>query len=236
MQSKVRQTESRYSITCFWQNIIAVLGISTLLLASLKSYANPPIANPLLQLDAQEIAAAYGGKRVYKVTRNNKEIGTHALSFINDGDDLTVKVDSSITVRILRIPVYRLSYVATELWRDNVLVSTSATTTENGESTTVSWDNTNGRNEVRFASNHWHPGVLTGSSVFNTLTGNTSSIKVSTVGVEQIEIGPGDVITATHYKYNDDIQANVWYDTDGLWLKMSFDGEDGSAIQYLRTD
>ncbi len=197
---------------------------------------NASISNPLLGLTASEIAAAYGEKQEYSITRNGKNIGTHYLSFRQEDDSLFVNVDSSITVRILKIPVYRLSYTSQEVWRENKLISAVATTTENGKSSTVKLGDSVGgivAPDTHYASNHWHPGVLTGDAVFNTLTGESSSITVTDLGVEQVPVF-GSNIQANHYQYEDDIHANVWYDTDGLWLKMKFAGEDGSIIQYLR--
>ena len=218
---------------CLW-------GTKTLLLIALLlpriSAAENPITNPLLGLTAAQIASAYDKPQEYIITRNGKRIGVHHLSFRTEDDTVVVSVDSSITVRILRIPVYRLSYVSEEVWRDNTLISVVATTTENGDSNTVEFDITTGgpsAADTHYASNHWHPGVLTGDTVFNTLTGESSNITVTDLGVEEVSVS-GSKLNATHYRYDDDIQANVWYDTDGLWMKMKFSGEDGSLIQYLR--
>lgn len=203
-----------------------------------SALAEPTISNPLLNQSAQAIADAYGDQTKYRISRNGKTIGEHVLTFEQIGDELIVKVDSKITVRILKIPVYRLSYKAEERWVDGSLLTAAATTVENGESTTVSLDNSTAVDEkdhIAFASNHWHPGVLTGASVFNTLTGEESRITVTHLGTEELETASG-TITAEHYQYDDDIQANVWYDTDGLWLLMKFKGQDGSVIQYTRQD
>lgn len=212
-----------------------LLAALSLLLPALSN-ADDTISNPLLGLAAPQIAAAYGKKQEYSITRNGKRIGAHHLSFRQEGDTLFVNVDSSLTVRILRIPVYRLSYVSEEIWHNNTLISAVATTTENGDNNTVSFDASTGSADTvntHYASNHWHPGVLTGDTVFNTLTGENSKITVTNLGAEQVELD-GLTMQATHYQYEDDIHANVWYDTEGLWLRMKFAGDDGSTIEYLR--
>ena len=206
--------------------------------ASNESDSPASIDNILLGLPAQQIAKAYGDQKTYTITRNGKRIGTHTISFKVNDNELTVAVESSLTVRVLRIAVYRLSYSATELWRDNQLVTATATTTENGKANTVSLDNENTNNGdivTHFASNHWHPGVLTGDTVFNTLTGETSQVSVIDLGLEQVETASGTE-SANHYQYEDDIKANVWYDESGLWLMMQFKADDGSVIRYLRDD
>lgn len=214
-----------------------LVSICALSLFTTNGYANSQsiIANPLLTRTAHQIASAYGTEKVFSISRNGKKIGTHTLRFHKDPDQLTVSVDSSITVTILRIPVYRLSYVAEEVWQNNTLISASATTIENGEGNTVSWTFRDD-SPIKFATNHWHPGVLTGNAVFNTLTGETDIVQVKPLEIEQIETLSGTVVSARRYQYENEASLNVWYDTNGLWLKMKFNGEDGSVIRYLRTD
>lgn len=214
--------------------LIACMGV--FLTSSGTGYASTTITNPLLSLTANEIAVAYGGSKVYTVTRNGKTIGEHALSFQQTNNTLTVIVDSNITVRFLGIPVYKLSYKAQELWQDNKLVSSVATTVENGEANTVELSDLDNKKAVRYATNHWHPGVLTGALTFNTLTGLATSSSIITIGTEPIKLTNGKQLNAVHYQYEDDNILNVWYDQEGLWLKMAFDGEDGSRIEYLRAD
>jgi hypothetical protein len=39
-------------------------------------------------------------------------------------------------------------------------------------------------------------------------------------------------VEATHYKYEGEIQNDVWYDAEGRWVRMKFLGDDGSAIEF----
>lgn len=219
-----------------WCAFLLIACIGIFLTPGGTGYASTPISNPLLNLTANEIAAAYGGGKVYTVTRNGKTIGKHALSFQQTNNTLTANVDSSITVRFLGIPVYKLSYKAQEIWQDNKLVSSAATTTENGEANTVELSDLGNKTDVRYATNHWHPGVLTGALTFNTLTGLASSSSITTIGIEKIKLTNGKQLDAVRYQYEDDNILNVWYDREGLWLKMAFDGDDGSRIEYLRAN
>jgi len=211
--------------------------ITLLTLCSTTLANNETINHPLSGATAVEIASAYGSEQRYTITRNGKNIGQHKLTFVIDGNNVTATVESSIKVRILAIPVYSLSYSAQENWKDNLLISATATTIENGERNTVSLDNNNTSTNVPYASNHWHPGVLSGQLVFNTLTGNNDQLTVLRVGSETLTIknkGSTDSILATRYRYTGDLNLDVWYDSDGLWVQMIFAGEDGSRIQYQR--
>ena len=196
------------------------------------------IDNPLLGLSATEIAKAYGSQQTYTITRNGKKIGTHTIEFQAKNDELTVTIDSSLSVRILRIPVYRLSYTSTEYWRNNQLVAVTATTTENGKANTVSLNNTDidqSDMPTPYASNHWNPGVLSGNRVFNTLTGDIDKVSVVALGLEQVKTG-SESVSANHYQYKEDIHVDVWYDETGLWFMMKFKADDDSVITYERND
>jgi len=175
----------------------------------------------------------YGPETRYVIRRNGKRIGKHTVKFEQIDNTLTVKVESDIKVTVLKIPVYTFRYTATELWRDSTLRSVVATTTENGESNTVTFDASNSEQRSTFASNHWHPGVLESKHVFNTLTGNISDITLTKIGHEQLQT-ESSIISASHYRYTGDIEADVWYDDEHLWAKLQFKGEDASLITYLR--
>lgn len=200
------------------------------------AHAETPIASPTTQATAAAIAAKYGNEVVYTVSRNGKKIGTHKMSFSQNGSELLVSVDSLIRVTVLRIPIYRLTYKSEERWLDNVLISANATTTEDGEANTVSYEKSNDENAAAspsFTSNHWHKGVLASHSLFNTLTGEVSQYTITDLGNDKVKL-KGTTLSATHYRYSEDIETDVWYDENGLWVQMQFIGERGGIIKYLR--
>ena len=207
---------------------------SSLLLQGIVN-AETPISSSTAQLSATEIAAKYGNEAIYTVTRDGKKIGNHTLSFSQSGNELVVSVDSSIKVTILKIPVYRLSYESEERWVDDELVTVVSKTIENGDVNSVSLDNTttSKQNALSFASNHWHSGVLASHSLFNTLNGEVSTFTITDLGPDEVKTKSG-ILLANRYRYSEDIEADVWYDQDGLWLQMEFIGERGSVIKYLR--
>lgn len=207
---------------CIW-----VLSVSSPL-------AQQAVENPLLGKDVTAIASVYGASSEYDIMRNGKRIGTHVLSFSVSDGELEVSVDSSIKVRILGFTVYSLTYRATEIWLGNRLQLATAETVENGSANTVNFKSEGADSESVFASNHWHPGVLAKSRVFNTLTGETENVVVSIVGRESIEIGDRQV-SGIRYRYAYEQPVDTWYGSDGRWLRLQFSAEDGSTINYVKT-
>lgn len=182
---------------------------------------------------ATQIAEKYGPETRYAIFRNGKRIGTHSVKFEKLEDSLSVTVESDIKVTILKIPVFRFNYKATELWKGNELKSVAAITREDGQSNTVTYEASESGKKMAYASNHWHAGVLSTQSVFNTITGNISQVSLARIGVDVLNIQSSKVPT-THYRYSGDIEADVWYDDEGLWAKLQFKGEDASVISYER--
>ena len=194
---------------------------------SYASNVSAPVASAI------QIADKYGSETRYTILRNGKRIGEHTVIFEQLEDSLTVSVESNIKVTVLKIPVFRFHYTATEVWHDNQLQSVTAVTTEGGQSVTISYDKSTTAKIVAYASNHWHPGVLKSQQVFNTITGNLSQISLTKQGNEELDTQSSRT-AASHYRYAGDIEADVWYDDRGLWVKLQFMGEDGSVITYIR--
>jgi len=193
---------------------------------------------------AVEISAPYAEVNRYTITRKGKRIGTHELRFNRSGDSLEVSIDSSISVSVLKIPVFRMDYTASERWDKSQLLSATATTVMNKKTgkVTLSSDGTanstitkDGKTQtvpaILFATNHWNPQVLGTTRVFNTIKGEASNVVIKKVGNSEVKIGD-QMVPATQYQYTGDIKANVWYDYNWRWIKLNFAGDDGSVVNY----
>jgi len=180
---------------------------------------------------ARDLADRYGPLTRYSITRKGKRIGTHEVRFTESGGNLSVAVESKIRVTVMKIPVFTFNYVGEELWVDDQLTKVTGTTTENKSVTEVAMQNDKESTKLvtaagveivdrlSFASNHWNFNVTDSQMIFNTITG-----KASVVHMQELE--------PNHFQINGEIQANVWYDDDKRWSRLSFLGSDGSQIDY----
>jgi len=193
---------------------------------------------------ASEIVARYAGSEInFEIYRNDKRVGQHQVRFKIDGNSLTVVIESSIRITILKIPVFTFRYRATEIWQEDQLVSASASTVENKKRSTVSLQNEgkhsrlstlNGPEKVELlnqASNHWNANVLRESRFFNTLTGEAMDVVIESLGEQSIRTSSGQIM-AQHYRYLGEALPDVWYDSDGRWVGLAFEADDGSKIRY----
>lgn len=222
-------------------NILNVLLLLFVCIAGLP--LTTALASDASPVDPLNPEAAYGSQVSYAIFRNNKRIGDHTVSFVKENEELRVSVASNLVVTILKIPVYRFNYEATELWRNGVLQEVISTVKEKGKTRSVSLKRQGNKTlltepsgdttltSLDFASNHWHPGVLETPAIFNTLTGKANNISITNKGVETVPLGE-DTITATHFHYSGELQTDVWYDDRQRWVKLRFQGSDGSTIEY----
>lgn len=193
--------------------------------------------------DVQAPETAYGQAVNYGIFRNDKPVGQHTVEFRHGETGLQVLVESRIVVSILKVPVFKFNYNAEEVWQAGKLMSVATTVVEKGktksatltpdgaEQTLVDTDGNRTRASLGFTSNHWHPGVLQNTTLFNTLTGRANRYTLTEVGQETLEVANSQ-IDATRYRYSGELNSDVWYDNQGRWVRLQFSADDGSVIEY----
>jgi len=62
--------------------------------------------------------------------------------------------------------------------------------------------------------------------------GSTLSVDVAYRGEETVG-GVEGPVTARHYLLTGELTREVWYDPDGVLVKVRFSGQDGADIEYV---
>ena len=186
----------------------------------------------------------YGVNLLFDVYRNGVSVGSHAVSFDELPTGYRVESDFSISVKFWTLEVYRFRYRSEELWRQNKLNRIVASVDDNGdrfrfeairEGDSMHIDLPEERATVPapiYPTTHWNSAVLIENRVLNTLTGRLNAVEIIRIADEQVTTEMGDV-PATRYAYTGELKTEVWYDTEGRWVKMRFEGTDGSTIEYV---
>ncbi len=192
---------------------------------------------------AVDALGLYGPEMNFEIFRNGNTVGRHRVRFRRDGEDLLVEARTEIAIELLLIVVYRFDYRARERWRDDRLVALDARTDDDGEVSEVvarlddeglRLEGPEGAGRVpmgTYTTNHWNRGVVRSDLVINTITGLPKRVVLERIGRESVAMGNG-VVEATHYAYRGDLDAEVWYDDRGRWVRLRFPGSDGSEIEY----
>ncbi|MEX2311793.1 MAG: DUF6134 family protein, partial [Rhodospirillales bacterium] len=154
-------------------------------------------------------------------------------------------VDATLMLRIevLLFTAYRYHYQSRSEWRDGWLRNLQARVDDDGK--LFQLDAARVGNFVRVShgdaqyrvsapilpTDHWNSAVLSETRVLNTLTGLINDVRIKKLDRTMVETENGPV-SATHYAYTGDLTTEVWYDDAGRWVKLRFQGKDGSTIDY----
>lgn len=186
----------------------------------------------------------YGESLRFRVLRNGSPIGYHEVTFDRRGDKVVAHSRFEAEVRILFYTAYRYQYRSRDVWRDGCLVALKAETNDNGKEMRVeaalegealritSSAGTRTTELGIFPTTHWNAGVIGATRVLNTITGTIAKVELIALGKEEVMV-EGRPVPAHRYRYTGEIESEVWYDADGRWVKMRFNAQDGSTIEYV---
>ena len=189
-------------------------------------------------------AKLYGNEMVFSVWRKGSEIGRHTVTFLRDGNTLTVRSFLDIAVKFLGLTAFRYTYQSQEVWRGGRLAALDSKIDDNGTPRAVEAKEEDGKLKVTgpdthetvsrpiLPSTHWDAQVIDATRVLNTLNGKIDDVKLVPLGKDTVPVGSGER-AAMHYRYAGEIKAESWYDSQGHWVKLRFPGTDGSIIDYV---
>jgi len=179
----------------------------------------------------------------FNVIRGNEPMGSHKLTFRQDGDKLIVEIAIDLEVRFAFIPVFRYSHRNTETWQGGRLVRLETETNDDGTRHRVRAEavddglrvtDSSGRTYMAPANaiptSYWNSETIRRSELLNTQNGKMMPVRIE-AGADQRSA----VVEAAHYrliKLEDGTPVDVWYDKQSRdWVKLAFEAR-GSKIDY----
>jgi hypothetical protein len=203
----------------------------------------------VLTLSSAVVASAagalpYGSSLSFVAYRNGEPIGRHTVTFERDGGQLKVSTSIDLAVKFLGFTAYRYTHRAQEVWSGGALVSLASTTDDNGTKHSVTA--TREANDITVVhdgkktllpswtlpSSHWNIEQVRQSMLLNTQKGTEARVNITQGPRENVKTSSG-FLPATRYSYTGDVAMNQWFDDRGRWVKTSFQGSDGSTIEYV---
>ena len=180
----------------------------------------------------------------YRVLRDGAEIGRHKVWFRHDGDAvITVETEISITVSLLFITLYTYRLDATETWRGDRLVALDSTTDDDGDLYVVS-AHAEGDNLVVGAGANswmapatiiptslWRREMAQGELLIGVERGEAIAVAFHDQGLESVVARGGDV-SARKIVVSGELERALWYDDDGMLVRLQLIARDGSTIIY----
>lgn len=185
----------------------------------------------------------YGNEIAFDIERDGDVVGQYVINFTRTDQGVHADARADVDVNLLFVPVYSLRYHAQELWSGGELQSIEASTNDDGDLIHV--QATRDSNGLRVEANgesyetpavlyisHWNPALLQGGLVLNGMTGEVDEVQVFDQGLDTVSTRNGS-LRARHYLYSGDLNGEIWYDSEGRWVKLRFRADDGSMIDYI---
>jgi hypothetical protein len=206
----------------------------------------PPILHAAEPDDgaAIDMSAASGVMR-FRVDRGGGDIGTHEIRFERAAHGrIKVAVDIDLAVTFGPFTVYSYTHRNRTVWSDGRILHLSTRTDDDGDVFEVeATRRDDGDLEVStkrgmtttapadiLPTTYWLTATPEQTQLLNTQKGNVAAVTAESLG-ERSQRVPGGRVTARGYKMTGDVQAHIWYDPDGRWVGLSFDGK-GKRVTY----
>ena len=199
-------------------------------------------ATPIIQASGDTTAPT--GEWRYEIIRGDRNIGSHSIQFSQSGTHLDVHIETSVTVKLGFVVVYRYSHLGHETWKDGQLVALETTTDDDGnphrviaardgDALKVESDGASARvSDGILPDSLWNQQFIDRDEVLDSDNGHIARAHAEFLGTETL-IARGETISARHYRIVGDLQCEVWYDTVGTLVHIRFIGSDGSNIDYV---
>ncbi len=180
---------------------------------------------------------------VFKAYRDGEEIGVHRVSFVVDGERIEARTEIELSVFIAFVRVFHYTHTAKEVWEGGRLKSLESVTYDDGEQMRVTAVDAGGIFTVAghafdgaiagalIPTSYWNKRLVEQSKLLNTQTGAVLPVSIEQKGVEAIR-ARGEMVEALRYTLTAEFTLDLWYDTNGHWVKSRFDAR-GATIEYV---
>jgi hypothetical protein len=180
-------------------------------------------------------AASDGRSLVFEAMSGNKKLGTHRISFRQDGDKLTVDVSIDLKLRVFMLP-FSYSHRNREVWRGASLVTMdSSTKATNGDTSTtvrllgdklqITPDKGQSLSVAAgtFTTSYWHPAIIRQQQLINSQKGEIIPIRVTGTSEVSVPSANGSLrALETRIVGDKGFAVNLAYDRNGCLVGMNF--------------
>lgn len=213
---------------------------------SLKTLAAALVAAVLLVAPgARADIVPENGVLDFTVVRDGTDIGTHRLTFRQNGNRIEMDIATRIAVKIAFVTVYRFEHDGHEVWENGKLVEMRTKTHDDGTDHMLQVvRGADGNYQVTadgksfsadgslVPASLWNPEFIRTGKLMNSILGTPLKIAVAYKGEEQVDVH-GRKVKAKHYSMTGDFARELWYDDHWVLVHMELKGKDGSPVTYV---
>lgn len=185
------------------------------------------------------------GDHVYDIYRNGSHIGTRTLTLSQQDEFIVANIATDLEVKVAFITVFDRTERQRAVWHGDELVDFSSAVDDNGDETRVEITRKDEQLVVTgpagnyeapadtVPGTYWNVRTTRASRLINVKNGRLLDIGVAQIGEEVVDLGAGKSVPATHYKQTGDQKLDIWFDNDGIVVRVVFD-EGDAEIEFRR--
>jgi hypothetical protein len=187
---------------------------------------------------------AENGLMRFRVARGGSDIGHHEVRFTRtSAHHLKVAIDIDLRVSFGPFTLFSYTHRNRTVWSDGRLLHLATRTDDDGDKHEVEAKRQDDgalrvstKSETRVVpgdvlpTTYWIAATPDQSRLLNTQNGELAEVSVAALGTRAYSV-PGGRVTAQGYEMSGDVRTKVWYDPDGRWIGLSFDGK-GEPVVY----
>ncbi|MEZ5534268.1 MAG: DUF6134 family protein [Thiolinea sp.] len=180
----------------------------------------------------------------FRVFLDDKPIGSHQFTVIDQGGRIQVSGNARFNVSFLGFNAYSYQHSNREEWQGQCLSRINASTNDNGDSLSVSGRSGQNGFQVRSGEStetypacvksfaYWRLPFMRSPQLLNAQTGELTAVSLRNTGTEKITVA-GTEVNAQRYRLTGkDLQINLWYSPAGRWLGLESVLEGGKRLRY----
>jgi hypothetical protein len=180
----------------------------------------------------------------FRVYLDEREIGYHHFSLIENGSETRMTTRAELEVTVLRIPVFSYMHENTERWSNGCLESIASVTDENGDLYRVDGDAAAGgfrvtTNDGEFVLPdcistfaYWDREFLQHKALLNSQTGEYVDVEIDYIGERLLSAGEKTLSAHQYRLEGEDLELELWYSQEGHWLALQSSLEGGRLLRY----
>jgi len=219
---------------------LRTVGLSCLLIGLAAWFAAPE-----LRAETRACQPPEGGLS-YRIYNDSDDVGDLTLKVTDTDDATTIDVAMDISISLFAITAYEYRHRSRETWADGALVRSRAKSEDNGRTKEVEMTNLGDRYLVisddgpirmqgaRLSELIWCEALARSGKVISTLTGSIDDYPFRFVGTEALAHN-GANVTARHYRFSHKKRdGDIWYDADGVALRVRYPTRYFSVASFVR--
>jgi len=184
----------------------------------------------------------------FSILNDQSDVGELSLTVTRSDVTTTIDLAMDIKISLFAIPAYRYRHRSREIWTAGALLHSRARSDDNGRIKEVEMKNLGDRYLIhsddgpirmqgaRLSELLWCEALAKTGPVISTLTGSLDDYPFTFIGAEMLA-HKGRSVATRHYRFTRSKRSgDIWYDGDGVALRVTYPTRYFTMAAFVRND